>query len=106
MPDAIEEIGGILADEDLLAIRFDSQMGTRTAAVRQLLSRRIAQQVGGSAADSRRPGLFFDRTVRCVQLDHVPALEGCAGLSKDAAGFQRRAAGGIDLVDLDGEYRG
>lgn len=39
LPDAIEEVTGVLADEDLLAIRFDSQMGTRTASVRQLLDR-------------------------------------------------------------------
>jgi len=35
--DSLEEIPGILADEDLLAIRFDSQMGTRTAAIRRRL---------------------------------------------------------------------
>jgi type II secretory pathway component PulF len=39
LPDAIEEVSGVLQDQDLLAIRFDSQIGTRAAAVRQLLSR-------------------------------------------------------------------
>lgn len=39
LPEVIEEVPGVLHDEDLLAIRFDSQMGTRTAAVRQLLNR-------------------------------------------------------------------
>jgi type II secretory pathway component PulF len=52
LPDALEEIGGILADEDLLAIRFDSQMGTRSAAVRQMLSRG-EPQAGGSAREIR-----------------------------------------------------
>jgi type II secretory pathway component PulF len=39
LADAVDEVPGILADEDLLAIRFDAQMGTRTAAVRQVLAR-------------------------------------------------------------------
>ena len=39
LPEAIEEVSGVLRDEDVLAIRFDAQMGTRTAAVRQLLDR-------------------------------------------------------------------
>src|SRR6478609_6200353 len=58
LPDAIEEIGGILADEDLLAIRFDSQMGTRSAAVRQVLSRG-EPQVGGSARQIRGDLVYF-----------------------------------------------
>ena len=37
LADAVEEIPGLLSDEDLLAIRFDAQLGTRTAAVRRLL---------------------------------------------------------------------
>jgi type II secretory pathway component PulF len=37
LPEALEEVGGCVNDADLLAIRFDSQMGTRTAAIRQLL---------------------------------------------------------------------
>jgi type II secretory pathway component PulF len=37
LAEAVEEIHGILSDDDLLAIRFDAQMGTRTAAVRRLL---------------------------------------------------------------------
>jgi len=39
--DAVEEVPGILADEDLLAIRFDAQMGTRTAAIRRRLKEPI-----------------------------------------------------------------
>ena len=37
LADAVEEVPGILRDEDLLAIRFDAQSGTRTAAARQML---------------------------------------------------------------------
>jgi len=37
LPDAVEEIPGVLRDEDVLAIRFDAQSGTRTAAIRQML---------------------------------------------------------------------
>jgi general secretion pathway protein F len=37
LADALEEIPGILREEDVLAIRFDSQSGTRTAAVRAAL---------------------------------------------------------------------
>src|SRR5437762_3425174 len=37
LADALEEIRGILGDDELLAVRFDAQMGTRTAAVRQVL---------------------------------------------------------------------
>lgn len=37
LPDAVEQIPGVLRDEDILAIRFDAQSGTLTAAVRQVL---------------------------------------------------------------------
>jgi type II secretory pathway component PulF len=37
LPDALEEVPGVLRDEDVLAIRFDAQSGTRTAAVREIL---------------------------------------------------------------------
>jgi type IV pilus assembly protein PilC len=37
LPDALEEVPGVLRDEDVLAIRFDAQSGTRTAAIRQML---------------------------------------------------------------------
>jgi type II secretory pathway component PulF len=57
LPEAVEEISGILRDEDVLAIRFDSQMGTRTAAVRQLL-------------DSREVGL--SNPTRKVRSDLIP----------------------------------
>jgi type II secretory pathway component PulF len=37
LPDAVEQVPGVLRDEDVLAIRFDAQSGTRTAAIRQML---------------------------------------------------------------------
>jgi type II secretory pathway component PulF len=37
LADAVEEIPGLLRDEDVLAIRFDAQSGTRTAAARHML---------------------------------------------------------------------
>jgi type II secretory pathway component PulF len=38
LADAVEEVPGVLGDEGLLALRFDSQSGTRTTAVRRLLA--------------------------------------------------------------------
>ena len=41
--EAVELVPGVLHEEDLLALRFDAQSGTRTAAIRELLaSREIA----------------------------------------------------------------
>ncbi len=37
LADAVEQIPGILRDEDILAIRFDAQSGTVTTAVREIL---------------------------------------------------------------------
>jgi type II secretory pathway component PulF len=37
LPNAVESIRGLLRDDDVLAIRFDFQSGTRTAAIRQRL---------------------------------------------------------------------
>jgi type II secretory pathway component PulF len=48
LPDALEEVRGLLNDRDILAIRFDAQSGTRTAAVRKILDeppRGIANEV-------------------------------------------------------------
>lgn len=47
LPDAVEQVPGVLRDEDVLAIRFDAQSGTQTAAVRELLDE--------SAMSSNRP---------------------------------------------------
>jgi type II secretory pathway component PulF len=38
LPDAIDAVPGLLRPEDALAVRFDAQSGTRTAAVRQALA--------------------------------------------------------------------
>jgi len=38
LPDALEATPGVVRDEDLLAVRFDVQSGTRTAAMRQGLA--------------------------------------------------------------------
>jgi type II secretory pathway component PulF len=37
LADAVEQVPGILRDEDILAIRFDAQSGTTTTAVREIL---------------------------------------------------------------------
>lgn len=37
LPDAVEAVPGVLREEDVLAIRFDAQSGTRTAAMRNSL---------------------------------------------------------------------
>jgi len=36
LPDALEEVPGVLREEDLLALRFDAQSGTRTATIRAM----------------------------------------------------------------------
>jgi type II secretory pathway component PulF len=45
LPDAVEEIPGVLRDEDALAIRFDAQSGTRTAAMRQMIDQSQAAAI-------------------------------------------------------------
>src|SRR5260221_270739 len=66
LPDAIEEVSGILKDDDLLAIRFDSQMGTRTAAVRQML--RQGETAAASATRRVRGDLVYFVTVFVVAI--------------------------------------
>jgi len=39
LAEAVELVPGVLGEEDLLAIRFDAQLGTRTTAMREVLSR-------------------------------------------------------------------
>jgi type II secretory pathway component PulF len=58
LPDAIEEVPGILRDEDALALRFDSQSGTRTAAVREMLTEQRTSQLS-AAPHVRRPIVYF-----------------------------------------------
>src|SRR5262245_33443496 len=53
LPDAIEQIPGIVQEADLLAIRYDAQLGTRTGAIRQMVDdsdfdpANQAQKLGG-----------------------------------------------------------
>src|SRR5262245_30237354 len=37
LPDALEATPGVLSDEQVLAVRFDAQSGTRTAALRAMI---------------------------------------------------------------------
>ncbi len=46
MADAVEQVPGILRDEDILAIRFDAQSGTTTTAIREALD-----DAGGVASE-------------------------------------------------------
>jgi type II secretory pathway component PulF len=81
LAEALEEVPGILGDEDLLAIRFDAQMGTRTAAVRQM----IGDPTPGAASDPHhaRGALVYFATVvivgflliAFVQLKIVPVFD-------------------------------
>jgi type II secretory pathway component PulF len=72
LPDAIEEVGGILEDEDILAIRFDAQMGTRTAAVRQLLNSDIPHP--SSPTRQVRGDLLYVASVIVAALLIIPFL--------------------------------
>lgn len=58
LPDAIEQLPGILDDDAVLAIRFDSQSGTRTAAVRELLAQQRDTLRSGRQR-VRRPIVYF-----------------------------------------------
>lgn len=57
LPAAIEEVPGVLSDEDLLALRFDAQSGTRTAAVREALA--VSLTGPTSATQRLRRSLYY-----------------------------------------------
>jgi type II secretory pathway component PulF len=57
LADALEEVPGILSDEDLLAIRFDAQMGTRTAAIRRRLDE--STTIGSQVRRARPAFIYF-----------------------------------------------
>lgn len=57
LPDAVEGVAGVLSDEDLLAIRFDAQLGTRTKAVRQTVDE--AQAVSRSQIPQVRKAVAY-----------------------------------------------
>jgi type II secretory pathway component PulF len=71
--DAVEEIPGILGDEELLAIRFDAQMGTRTTAIRQMLNGRQSEVVG--AKGPVRGDLFYFFVMLFIGLLHIAFLQ-------------------------------
>ncbi|MEX2316007.1 MAG: type II secretion system F family protein [Pirellulales bacterium] len=58
LPSAVEAVPGLLADEDLLAIRFDAQSGTRTAAVRDRIEAR-KRASGGAGRRVRNTLIYF-----------------------------------------------
>jgi type IV pilus assembly protein PilC len=58
LPSAVESVPGLLADEDVLAIRFDAQSGTRTAAVRDRIEAR-ERASGGAGRRVRNTLLYF-----------------------------------------------
>lgn len=58
LADAVEQVPGVLSDEDLLAIRFDAQSGTRTAAVREILADAPARSASSSPR-LRRSIIYF-----------------------------------------------
>ncbi len=66
LPDAVEEIPRILREEDLLAIRFDAQMGTRTAAARQMLE--DSEPNSSSPAQRVRGNLIYLATMLPIGL--------------------------------------
>jgi type II secretory pathway component PulF len=73
LPDAVEQIPGILRENDVLAIRFDAQMGTRATSIRRMLNRSsdgetyYVQRVRGD--------LFYAATVLFVGLVIVGFLQ-------------------------------
>ena len=58
LADALEEVPGVLGDDDLLAIRFDAQSGTRTTAVREMLADAPTMSAS-SAPQLRRTIIYF-----------------------------------------------
>jgi type II secretory pathway component PulF len=65
LADAVEEIPGILADEDLLATRFDAQMGTRTDAIRRRLKE---PKPAGRQIHRARPAFIYFAIVLLIGL--------------------------------------
>jgi len=62
LADALEEVPGILQDEERLAIRFDAQSGTRTAAVRKLLDKSQSESTTRTP-DFHGPLIYFGTVV-------------------------------------------
>jgi type II secretory pathway component PulF len=49
LPDAVEEVRGVLGDEEMLAIRFGAQSGTLAASLRDMLARTDDDRAAGAA---------------------------------------------------------
>lgn len=81
LPDAVEEVPGILHDEDLLALRFDAQLGTRTAATSQRLAGRSQsdglplQRVRRALAYFCTVTLFALLAISFTQLKIIPSIQ-------------------------------
>lgn len=58
LPDAIEAVPSILREEDVLAVRFDAQSGTRTDAIRQALAEQDTT-IAATAVRIFRPIVYF-----------------------------------------------
>lgn len=81
LPDALEEVPGILREEELLAVRFDSQMGTRTATVRKLLTEPVDVAESANVRLRRAIGYFCTvvpislLVIAFMQVKIMPVLE-------------------------------
>jgi len=80
LADAVEEVPGVLGDDDLLAIRFDAQSGTRTTAMREILADGPAMSAS-SAPRLRGSIIYFcvlvlisQLLISLTQLNIVPIL--------------------------------
>ncbi len=108
LPDAVEEVPGVLTDEDVLAIRFGAQSGTLTAAVRTALD--AAPPDPASRTPRLRDPFVYAFAVLCVgalivtflqikivpefvkilrefDLDALPVLVWSVGLSRIVADY-------------------
>lgn len=81
LADAVEEVPGLLRDEDVLAIRFDAQSGTQTAAMRESLAE-SRPVLTGRPAGLRNNFLYFGAVlllvfpvVAFVQIKIIPEFE-------------------------------
>ena len=72
LAEAMELVPGLLQDAEVLAVRFDSSMGTRTATLRQLLSE--AESEADNAMDRVRGDLLYVGVVVVVGMVIVTFL--------------------------------
>lgn len=62
LSDSVEQVPGLLTDEAVLALRFDSQSGTRTTAIRELLAS-LEQSPAGAGSRVRRAVTYLAAVV-------------------------------------------